>query len=293
MLPSASLIHGGIVAARVVPPDILYRLARMSGSLGWWIAPGRRAIALDNMRHLVPELTPDKQRELARQLMPNLAEAAVDLFRLPSMTSAQLSALIDVTGFEHLQHALAQGRGVVLVSGHVGPYELGAAWIAAQGIPVTAMVEDLAKETAEALSTYRTATGVRLVTRNTGARQLYRVLKEGDLVALVADRMVGAGAPGVAVPYGDAHRMLPSGPAAFAVSTGALVVVGHIVRKQEKHGGQVDPHRGARYQLTLGEPIDPRGHETERLTATIGAQLAAVTQRHPDQWYVFQPGWLS
>ncbi len=268
--------------ARHLPPRVLHALARFAGSLGWWLAPARRAIALENARHLMPGQTALQQRDAARRLLPNLFEAAVDLFRLPSMGATGVRDLVEVHGEDHLRAAFNLGRGVVIVTGHVGPYELGAVWMAAMGFPIYAMVEDLAPETGAALATYRTATGVKLVSRNTGARQLYRVLKEGNLVALVADRLVGTGAPGIPVPFGDAPRDIPTGPAAFAIAANAPVVVGSIVRR---------PGAGPRYRLTFEPPVEPAGYTTDTLVRRIGSQLASFAQSHPDEWYVFQPAW--
>lgn len=282
MVPSAPVIRAGVAVARRAP-GLLTALARLAGSLGWWVAPGRRRIILENVAHLAPGAAPGTQRAIARCVLPNLLTATAHLLRLPALGRAGVHTLLDVVGAHHLDEARALGRGVILVTGHLGPYELGAAWVAARGYPVSAMVEDLTPETGAALATYRTATGVQLISRNTGARQLYRCLKEGNLVALVADRVVGVGAPGVRVPYGDADREIPSGPAAFAVATGAPIVVGHIVRQ----AGRPSP-----FVLTFEAPIDPAGHSGESLTRVVGARLAAAATAHPDQWYVFQPAWL-
>ena len=211
-----------------------------------------------------------------------MLEAATDLWRLPSLAGAELDGLVDAHGLEHLDAAVAAGRGVILASAHLGPYELAGAWLAHRGYVVHAMVERLPEETGAALAAYRSSTGMQLLDRSSGPRGLLRVLKAGEVAALVCDRMVGAGAPGQIVTFGQGLREIPVGPASFAIATGARVVTGAIVRSR---------HGPGRYQLTLDPPVDPGGHTVATLTGHIGERLSAMTVAHADEWYVFQPAW--
>lgn len=282
MLPSVPVVRSGIALARHLPSAWLHAIARLCGHVAWWLAGSRRAVVLENVRHLASGTTPAAQRAMARRLLANMFEAAADLFRLPHLGAHGVLQLATIEGIQYLEQAHAAGRGVLLITGHVGPYELGAACVAAMGYPVHAMVEELDPETNGALAAYRRATGVQLLSRNTGVRQMYRLLKSGAFVALVADRVVGEGSPGVLVPFGDACRAVPEGPGAFATATGAMVIVGRIVR---------DTHTATRYRMTLDAPIDARGTEAAALTRALAERLDAMAQATPDQWYVFQPEW--
>ena len=283
MLPSPPLVRAAISVARWLPPVAYRALATLAGSLGWAVAGTRRAVALENMRHLAPDAPPQVQRRLARSLLRHLIEDASDLFRLPSLSRKRLEALIRAEGLAELRRAHAAGKGVIVVTPHLGPYELGAALVAALGLPVHAMVEDIDPDTNAALAAYRQATGLRLLSRNTGLRQLYRLLHQGDIVLLVADRVIGNGSDGMVVSFGDAARAVPTGPAAFAIATGAPVVVAHIVR-----GAPGSP----RYFLGFDAPLSPDGADRETLTRAVAARFDSLVREHPDQWYVFQPDWL-
>jgi KDO2-lipid IV(A) lauroyltransferase len=150
------------------------------------------------------------------------------------------------------------------------------------GFTVHGMVEDIDPDTNAALAAYRTATGMQLLSRNTGLRQLYRLLKDGSIVLLVADRVIGEGSDGMLVPFGNAMRPVPTGPAAFAIATGVPIFVGHIVR---------GPGGSPRYLLHVDPPIEPAGHSRETLTRLVAARFDTLIRQHPDQWYVFQPDW--
>lgn len=284
MLPSSRLVHGAIALARWFPAPVFRGFAWAVGSLGWCFDRNRYAIVRENVRHLAPQATGREQRRLSRRLFRNLFLAASDLFRVPSLSRSEILDLVEIEGREHLETARSLGRGALVVTPHLGPYELGAIVVAALGYRAHAVVEDIDVETNAALAAYRSATGLRLVSRNTGVRQVYRLLADGDFVLLVADRVVGQTTEGLAVPFGDGWRRIPEGPGALASATGAPVIVGSVVRTSGS---------GRRYRMVFEAPIWPSGLDREALTRRVATRFDAMVRAHPDEWYVFQPQWLT
>ena len=288
MIPAPRVVRLAVRLLRYVPVAPIRTAARGIGAIAFTVARGRRATLLENVRHLAPNESPTGHRRLARRTFMNLLDAAVDLFRLPSMRRDQLEALIAVRGREHLDAAMARGKGVVVATPHLGPYELGGAWLALLGYPVHAMVEDIDPETNAALALYREATGMKLISRSGGVRSVLRLLRDRQAVLLVADRVVGGGSDGVRVAFGDGDRFVPTGPATLALATGAPIVVGHIAR---------NPGGATRYLVQLEPPIIPEAtgdadRDREGLTIRVAEALSAAVCAHPDQWYVFQPHWI-
>lgn len=262
-------------------------MARVAGSAAWVALPGRRRVVLENLSHTAAAATPFERVRLSRRTFANMAEAAVHLFRIPSMSREELFALCEVHGREHLDVAMAMGRGVIVVTPHLGPYELGAAWAAAAGYPVYGMAEDLAPDVLEALAQYRTATGMQLISMKQGIRAVYRLLREGKMVLLVADRAIGEAKASVPLPFAGGTRRMPIGPAMFSVASGAPVVVGHIVR----HTRHVP-----RFVIRFEPPLLPEGDGDDarlNLARRIAERLGSAVADHPDQWYVFQPMWIA
>lgn len=289
MIPTPRVIRLGVALLRIVPVAPVRWAARGIGALAYLLARDRRATLLENQRHFSPNATAGERRRLARRTFVQLLDASVDLFRLPSMSRGELEGMIAVSGREHLDAALAAGKGVVVATPHLGPYELGGAWLALMGYPVHAMVEEIDPETNAALALFREATGMKLVSRRGGVRSALRLLRDRQVVLLVADRVVGGGSEGLRVPFGDGERAVPTGPATLSLATGAPIVVGHIARAV---GGR------SRYLVQLEPPIVPEGSgDTERdreaLTKRVAERLSAAVIAHPDQWYVFQPQWLG
>jgi KDO2-lipid IV(A) lauroyltransferase len=246
---------------------------------------------MQNLAHTAPNASRGRRRRLAHRTFRNLASCAVDLLRLPTLDRDQARLLVDSTTRHFLDEALSMGRGVIGVTAHLGPYELGGAWLAALGYPVHAMVEDLAPETMEALALYRRATGMQVISMKRGVRDVYRLLREKQMVLLVADRAIGNASGAVELPFCSGVRPVPTGPATFAIATGAPIVVAHIALAQR-------PGVSARYLVEFQPPILARtdsnaDDERLRLTRLITGYMSAAVQDHPDEWYVFQPQWVE
>ncbi|MFN8582280.1 MAG: lysophospholipid acyltransferase family protein [Gemmatimonadaceae bacterium] len=242
---------------RVVPVGPVRTLARGIGSAAYYVLGARRRTVLQSVAALRPTLGRAQQRRVARRTFGNLAAASVDLFRLPAATRDELDRLVTVEGLEHLDHALSLGKGVLVVTAHLGAYELGGACLTARGYSTYAVVEDLSPEVYDALASLRSATGMRLINLRNAIAGTYRALKENAIVLLVADRVIGDRTRSLTVPFGAGWRDIPVGPASFAVSTGAPIVIGFVC--------QAPAHSTARYIVHF----DPRSRGLHLATTNV------------------------
>ncbi len=272
---------------RVTPVPIARALGLVAGNVAWAAMADRRRILSDTLSRTAADRSPAARRRLVRRTFVNMAGAAVDLFRVPSIGPAELRRLFEIRGLEHLDAALALGKGAIIVTAHLGPYELASACVAAAGYKVHGMVENLAPEVMEALATYRTATGMHLVNMKDGLRAAYRILGTGEILALVADRAIGEARSAVEMPFAGGVRRLPVGPAVFSQATGAPIITGFVTRHPDRH---------PRYLIELHPPLHPQGRdpgERDRLTRCIVDRMSAAVMAHPDEWFVFQPDWVT
>ena len=96
----------------------------------------RRRTLLENLRHTAPDRSDAEHRGMARRTFRNLAVTAVDQFRLPSISIEEVRELFEIRGLEHVDSALARGKGIVVATAYLGPYELAAACLSANGYTV-------------------------------------------------------------------------------------------------------------------------------------------------------------
>lgn len=287
LIPNPKVIRAAIRLLRVVPAPVVRAFAALAGTVAWMIQGDRRRILLENLSHTAADRSHAERRRLARRTFRNLAVTAVDQFRLPSIKTEDLRSLFEIQGLEHVDAALARGHGLVIATMHLGPYELAAACLATRGYEIHGMVENLDPEVLEALALYRAATGVHLVNMKDGLRAAYRILGQGHILALVADRAVGNARGAVELPFAGGIRPIPVGPAVFAQGTGAALMTAFATPNSGK---------GARYVMTFDPPLIPEGRgeaELDRLMKCVVDRMSAMVRRYPDQWFVFQPNWIT
>lgn len=287
MIPSPRVIRAAIALLRVTPVPIARALAAMGGYIAWATQGDRRRTLLENLSYTAADRSPAERRRMARRTFRNLAVTAVDQFRLPGMAPEDVRSLFEIRGLEHVNASQARGRGTVIVTGHLGPYELAAACFATLGYQVHGMVENLDPAVLEALASYRSATGMQLVNMKDGIRAAYRILGQGHILALVADRAIGDGRSAVEVPFAGGVRPVPTGPVVFAQATGAAIVTAFA---------SPNPGKGARYLMEFDPPLIAEGRgevERDRLMKVVVERMVAAVRRNPDQWFVFQPNWIT
>jgi len=226
---------------------------------------------------------------MTRELYANYARYWAESLRLPAMAPAEVTRSTVVVGEEHLDAALAEGRGAVIVTPHLGGWEWGALYLIGRGFAVTVAVEPLhPPDVFEWFVGFREALGMQVVAVGHGGGAgvaLLRALRERRVVCLLADRLV-AGAAGVDVQFFDAKLKLPAGPVALALRAGAPLLAGAVYfgRKAGEHTVVVRP------RLRLAE--GPRFRDAVATGAqAVAGELEALVRAAPAQWHVVQPMW--
>ncbi len=281
-LPSrATLLRWGSSAVRLLPDGWVRRAACVIGDAAWLADRGRRRAVLENLARLAPELDPLTRRRKGRATFRNLAYCTVDLLKLRHLAPQGVRALAHLDGLDRLRDDLRSGRGAIIVTAHLGHWELGAALLASLGFMVHAVAERLPHGSFEAYGQMRQAAGVSVIPLDTAPRAMIEVLGRGEILLLVADRVIAGS--GIVVPFGKYWRRLPYGPAALSLRYGVPLFGGYLVRSDSDH-----PYRGRLEPIARQNPAG-----VESLTADIGRWIARTVIRYPDQWFVFRPEWMD
>ncbi|MBP7778863.1 MAG: lysophospholipid acyltransferase family protein [Acidobacteria bacterium] len=281
----AALIVATTALLRVVPPVIAAAVARMAGSFCWVLLTTRRGTLLENLAHTAPHATPAERQRLAHATFRNLALSVLDLLRGPHLSADQMRAMVQVEGRAYLDTAIAAGRGVLLVSPHLGAIELGGRCMSAFGYTVAGYAEDPADGRLRAVyRRYRNIEGVTVLPLGGSALSGVRWLRRGGSLTLFADRAIGTRAH--VVRFCGGWRPLPAGVAALARQTGAAVLFSYLVR---------EPGARSTYRWVIEPPPleDLAGLDERALTELVADRLSAMVRCYPDQWFVFQPEWQT
>src|SRR3989338_3266570 len=149
--------------------------------------------------------------------------------------------LVRIEGLEHVEQALARGKGLIVVSAHFGNWELLAAYFGMRGLRGGVVARRLRYPEYEAwLKGMRRAKGVETFDRETSFKELVRRLKDNQCIGIMPDQDVDS-VDGVFVEFFGRPAYTPTGPAALALLTGAALVPAYIVREDGRFHLWVEP----------------------------------------------------
>jgi lauroyl/myristoyl acyltransferase len=280
------IYRGAELARRIIsktPAPVTYTLANICGDLMFYSWPRGRRNMLKNVANLLEkEITDPQVRLTARHCMRNYCKYAADFLRYSYCGKEFFEKHFELTGRENLDAALSQGKGVVLVSFHLGNLDLGIRLLSKMGYPVNAIVDSLDSVQLDIfLQKPRAKSGVKLINVKEASAHLLDVLRRNEVLALMID------CPncfkGVRVKLGQKWVLLPSGAATLALRTGARLVPCGLVRTSN-----------TTFRGIIGEPIEFRStgkvaDDVKELTQRTVAALEEMTEDFLDQWYVFHP----
>jgi KDO2-lipid IV(A) lauroyltransferase len=247
----------------------------------------RRRQVEENLTRAFPHKTRRWRQRIARDCYRHLGREAVSTLRLSRATREAILARTDAAGMEGVRAAVESGRGAILVTGHLGNWEVGGAAIAARGVPLDVVAQGQANPLFDRyLTQTRQRMGLRLFKRSRAARPLLRALREGRAVAFLADQNVRKG--GVFVDFFGIPASTARGPAVLSLRTGApIFVVSVLVRDAD----------GRRYTLSFEEAAIERSENLEddvrRLTAVHTRILQRWIESAPEQYFWFHKRWRT
>ncbi|MGA6204924.1 phosphatidylinositol mannoside acyltransferase [Nocardia testacea] len=226
--------------------------------------------------------------ELVRASMRSYARYWREAFRLPTMDHAELveSGRIVVIGLEHLDAALARGRGVVFVLPHSGNWDMAGTWLVQNYGTFTTVAERLKPESLfERFVAYRESLGFEVFPLTGGEQPpftaLAQRLRDNKIVCLMGERdLTGRGVP---VTFFGERTWMPAGAAALAVETGAALMPVHV-------SFTVDDRGREGWVVRTREPLDVTAG-VAAATQALADCFAAGIAEHPADWHMLQPLW--
>ncbi len=275
-----------VFPVRLMPHRLALRLGVRLGGFVYHIVPIRREVALQNIARSFPEKSDDEVRAICRQVYRNFGQNIVEFIRMPKMDDHFYREYISVVGGELLERAGHEGRGAICLSGHFGNWEFFPAVIHRLGFPMVGLARDQRNPLVNKLiNQTRTGWGVEITHLGMGVRTIFRALKANKFVTILADQ--DAHNEGVFVDFLNRPSSTASGPALFALKTGAPLIFGVVVR------GQVGRHT---LQLEEIDHRDLQGVTPENiheLTQRHARLLEKYIRLHPDHWLWMHKRWKT
>jgi Kdo2-lipid IVA lauroyltransferase/acyltransferase len=267
-----------------LPLGIGLAIGRGLGSGAHRLLATPRRLALEHVGFALPEIDASARHALVRTTFRHAGESFAELALFEKIM--RRSEYVRLEGVAALDAALAQGRGAIAVTGHVGNWELLAAWAAAIGYPITVVVRRVNDLRFHSLIVgFRAAAGVEILVRDAPdfVAGVTEALARNRVVAMLIDQDTrGAG---VFVPFFGRPAHTPPGAAVLALRARVPVVTVFIERRPE--GGHLVHVAGV-------APVPRRGREGVReLTARLTAAIEAQIRRSPAEWVWWHERWRT
>ncbi|MDD5069787.1 MAG: lysophospholipid acyltransferase family protein, partial [Candidatus Omnitrophica bacterium] len=215
------LFYLGRVLALLIPRRVCYFLAKIIALIYYNFSRSDRKAVLSNLSPIIDD---EKTRIVtARKVFINFAYYLVDFFRYRKLDLSFIEKYVVISGLDNLNRCFAENKGVVLLSAHLGNYELGGAVLALLGYPFCALaLPHRDKRVNRFFDNQRNLVGVEVIPTGGVSRRCLSSLRKGKIVAFLGDRDFSG--KGVRTAVGNSYSFLPKGPAFFSFKTGAYIL---------------------------------------------------------------------
>jgi len=262
----------------------------VGGSLGdfaFTVLKLRRDVAMRNLERVFGDrFDRDELLSIARESYRNFGRMAFEYARFPRLTQRDIERLITVTGGEHIDAALAGGKGAILVAGHFGNWEV-LATLARLGYPITFLVGEQHNILVDGLmNRLRGRFGGEIIPVTGSLMGVLRALRRNRVVATLSDQ--NAGKNGVFVDFLGKPASTPYGPGRMAAGTGAALLPTFVVRRE----------RGA-HEIVVSEAIDPPSEDlpldekVRIFTQGYTREFERLIRQYPDHYFWMHRRWKT
>jgi KDO2-lipid IV(A) lauroyltransferase len=247
----------------------------------------RRDTVDGNLRIAFPDADSDWIEKTRLAAYEHLGREAAQMLRLSKLDEQAVIERTIPVGLDDLRDALSLGRGIILVTGHYGNWEIAAAAVASRGLPIGAIVRRQGNRLVdERLQQLRRNLGVETIYQGQAPSRVPRLLRSNGVVGIVGDQ--DARRSGIFVPFFGRLASTHRGPALFALRLGAPVFSCTARRM---------PGKDVRYEVR-GERVEfERTGELDRDVSALTSELARRLEKEirlaPEQYFWFHKRWKT
>jgi len=282
-------LRGIAFVTRILPWRVGVQFGGLLGVLGFYFARRERRRALDGLQ--IAFGSEKSERELlgiARRNFQNLGKGLIEILNLHHLSEEKIKALVSIEGEEYLEKAVKDGKGTILVSGHIGNWELLAAGLCIRGHRLHAIAAPLFDPRIdEWIVQLRAKLNIETISRGSpsSSRKILNVLRKKEILGLLIDQDTKV--EGVFVDFFNKKAYTPSGAAQLALRGNSLTVLSFIVRLP-----------GDRHRITIHKPVNliqtgDRARDIAANTALFTARIEAHVKQYPDQWVWMHRRWKT
>ncbi|HTZ60553.1 MAG TPA: lysophospholipid acyltransferase family protein [Acidobacteriaceae bacterium] len=270
------------------PRSVARSIGALVGRIAFWITPRLRRAGDLNLRLAFPEKTDAERQEILRKLYRNLGWLLAEFCQMPGYTPGRTHNFIRYEGLEHYLAARDQGKGVLVLTGHLGAWELSSFYHSLMGYPMSIVIRRLDNPLVDNLvNQIRCLHGNQVLHKDDFARGLLASMRRGETVGILMDTNMTP-PQGEFVDFFGHQACTGSGLARVARKTGAQVLPGFLLWEETTQ----------QYVLRFGAPLDLQATadvEADALTHTalFTKVIEGYVRQYPDQWLWVHRRWKT
>jgi len=284
---SVQLVRFVLYLTRIFPIKSFYALGSFAVFVGARLNWKRKKIALDNIKIVFPEKTPKERKAIFRESLKNLLKIYIEIGYCINgkYTDKQILQMAGASGLEQLDKLIANGKGVLLYTGHFGNFPLMGLWLAIKGYPIGAVYKEASSFPDEFFANIMRKFNITPLKYKSDAAltiSIIKALKEGKIVLIASDQ---SHPKGIYIDFFNRSVPSPAGPALLAKRTGAPVIPAYIVRDKENHQNIV---------ILPEIPLQPEDDIEKFLQVNTQIQIdwiAEILIKHPTEWLWLHNRW--
>ena len=271
-----------------LPRPLAHAAGILIGKLVYYLHPRLRRVGLRNLQLAFPQMSPVERRKILRGVYVSLGRLLGEACLFPRYTRGNASKIAVYQGYENFAEAEKRGKGVLLLTGHFGGWEIGSFFHSLQGHPMQIVVRPLDNPYVDALVTrYRGLHGNTMIGKQEFARGLIAAMRQNQTVGILMDTNMTP-PQGVFVDFFGTAACTASGVARVALHTGAAVVPAFTIW---------DPVL-RKYRVEFDRPVSllrTGDYEADAIanTAAFTKIIESYVRRYPDQWLWVHRRWKT
>jgi KDO2-lipid IV(A) lauroyltransferase len=245
------------------------------------LAKKRRERVLANLAIAFPEMSEAERVDLCRRTFEHFGRSTTDFLVSLNRTNEEIAESLEVVGMEHFEAALAKGKGVLILSAHIGHWERSSRHLSDLGYPLSVVARDANQgDVNQMVNSVRSGPGTNVIARGDAARGVLKALRANELVAILADQ----NSDEIFIPFFGKPAGTVLGPGVLAERSGCTVLTGLCI-----HVGD------CRYRFECFGPLEPLPGSTkgEGLMLAYHAWLESQIRLYPEQYLWLHDRWRS
>lgn len=272
----------------LLPRTLGRRLGAAIGAFAFQVLPRLRRVGMRNLQLAFPSATPEERMRILHNLYRNLGWQLAEFCKMSGYTQLNTKNRMRYEGLERYLTAKEKGNGVLILTGHLGAWELSSFYHSLMGYPMSMVIRRLDNAKVDRLvNGIRCLHGNQVLHKDDFARALLSAMRRGESVGILMDTNMTP-PQGVFVDFFGVQACTASGLARVALKTGAAVLPGFMLWEPSEH----------RYVLHFGEeiPVVSTGDDQVdvlQLTQRLTSELENWIRRYPDQWLWVHRRWKT